>query len=119
MSSFSDRDLQAVRSSGLFDPDWYTQTYDDVAALGMDPVEHYLWIGAKLGRDPSPKFSTAAYLALYPDVGRTGVNPLLHYIHWGKAEGRRLPVTDRCPAPVSTAMLSNLRLIRWDRRSRP
>ena len=58
----------------------------------MDPVEHYLWIGAKLGRDPSPTFSSRGYSAAYPDVADSGFNPLLHYIYWGKAEGR-IPIS--------------------------
>lgn len=36
-----------------FDPVWYRQTYSDVALLGMDSAEHYLWIGRKLGRRPN------------------------------------------------------------------
>lgn len=60
-----------------------------VAALGMDPIEHYLWIGASLGRDPSPDFSGADYLDLYDDVAAAGVNPLLHYLEWGRRKGRK------------------------------
>ena len=33
-----------------FDPDWYTAEYPDVKILGMDPAEHYRWIGWRLGR---------------------------------------------------------------------
>lgn len=32
------------------DPEWYLATYPDVAMLGMDPREHYDWIGKELGR---------------------------------------------------------------------
>ena len=38
-----------------FDPEWYLGYYEDVAQLGMDPLEHYNWIGRRLGRAPNPK----------------------------------------------------------------
>ena len=43
-----------LRQSGTFDENWYVQTYPDVAQSGMDPAEHFLWLGARLGRRPSP-----------------------------------------------------------------
>lgn len=33
-----------------FDPEWYLAAYPDVAMLGMNPAEHYTWIGHALGR---------------------------------------------------------------------
>jgi len=36
-----------------FDADWYLAAYPDVAMLGMDPAEHYSWIGRALGRSPN------------------------------------------------------------------
>ncbi|MDH2131068.1 glycosyltransferase family 2 protein [Sphingobium yanoikuyae] len=36
-----------------FDPEWYVRTYPDVAQIGMDPAEHYVWIGRQLGRRPN------------------------------------------------------------------
>lgn len=46
-------DPNVVVQSGQFDPQWYGAYYRDVALLGMDPIEHYLWIGHKLGRFPN------------------------------------------------------------------
>jgi glycosyltransferase involved in cell wall biosynthesis len=43
----------------FFEPDWYLETYDDVAAVGMDPLRHYLRHGRKEGRLPC--FMTAAW----------------------------------------------------------
>lgn len=37
-------------ASGTFDADWYGARYPDVAMVGMDPAEHFLWIGRRLGR---------------------------------------------------------------------
>lgn len=55
------RDVALVRDSGLFDEDWYRTTYPDVAQSGLDPIEHYLTIGARDGRNPGPLFDTAYY----------------------------------------------------------
>ena len=52
MSRFSKADVEALRNSGEFDEKWYLEQYPDVRALGMDPVEHYLWLGARMGRNP-------------------------------------------------------------------
>lgn len=77
-----------LRRSSLFDAAWYLATYSDVAEAGLDPVLHYLRVGAAEGREPGPKFSGRDYLAANPDVARAGLNPLLHYVVRGQAEGR-------------------------------
>ncbi|MET0373396.1 MAG: sulfotransferase family protein [Rhizorhabdus sp.] len=50
-----------IRGSGLFDEDWYLATYADVAASGLDAVEHYLTVGAARGYNPHPLFDTGFY----------------------------------------------------------
>jgi glycosyltransferase involved in cell wall biosynthesis len=77
-----------VRDSGLFDAEWYLDQYEDVRRAGLDPVTHYLEVGAFEGRDPSPHFDSDWYLRAYPDVDRAGVNPLVHYLEAGRREGR-------------------------------
>ncbi|TXK59853.1 glycosyltransferase [Alkalisalibacterium limincola] len=81
-------DILELRQSGLFDAQWYASTYRDVALLGMDPAEHFLRIGAAMGRRPGPGFDTAFYLESNPDVAASGDNPLLHYLRFGRLEGR-------------------------------
>ena len=54
-------DVGRVRDSGLFDEQWYRATYPDVERSGLDPIEHYLAIGAREGRNPGPLFDTAYY----------------------------------------------------------
>lgn len=88
MTDFNSDDIELIRQSSLFDGEWYLSEYPDVKALGMDPAEHYLWLGAKLGRNPGPKFDTNAYLDLNIDVAASRFNPLLHYERWGQREGR-------------------------------
>lgn len=48
-------EIDKLYSSGLFDPVWYRNEYPDVDMLGMDPAEHFLWIGQRLGRLGSQK----------------------------------------------------------------
>ncbi|MCI4588667.1 glycosyltransferase [Sphingobium sp. BYY-5] len=97
----SAEDIARIRESGLFDEEWYLDTYPDVRILQMDPVEHYLWLGARLRRDPSRFFSTVAYLEVNPDVDAAGLNPLAHYAKNGKREGRKIARRRRALDPKS------------------
>jgi len=81
-------DARLVEESGLFDAAWYLDTYTDVAAAGMDPLDHFLRFGAAEGRRPGPRFDPATYLRLNPDVARAGLDPLFHYLRHGRGEGR-------------------------------
>jgi len=54
-------DAALIRNSGLFDADYYRARYPDVAESGLDPVDHYLQIGAPRGYDPNPLFDTGYY----------------------------------------------------------
>lgn len=52
MISVGEQTLDALKSEIQFDAEWYLERYPDVKMLGMDPWEHYLWIGNKVGRVP-------------------------------------------------------------------
>jgi hypothetical protein len=71
-----------------FDSLFYLSQNADVAAAGVDPLEHYNIFGWHEGRDPNPYFDTSAYLAANPDVAAAGVNPYEHYNTFGWQEGR-------------------------------
>ncbi len=84
-------DYQALlRSSELFDADWYLSTYTDVAQSNIDPCDHYLLHGANEGRNPSRHFDSAWYLSQNPDVQAEGINPLVHYLESGQFESRSI-----------------------------
>jgi hypothetical protein len=72
----------------LFDLDFYTRCYPDVARSGVNPLIHYLRTGAYEGRDPHPHFDSSFYLEQNPDVREGRLNPLAHYLAPGIAEGR-------------------------------
>ncbi|CAI9084696.1 class I SAM-dependent methyltransferase [Candidatus Methylacidiphilum fumarolicum] len=73
---------------GYFDKDYYLKNYPEVTHSGKTPFEHYMEIGWKEGKNPSPLFHTSWYLQNNPDVANSGVNPLVHYLEWGIFEGR-------------------------------
>lgn len=77
-----------IASSGLFDEAFYLKSNLDVAACGIDPLDHFINSGWKEFRDPSQKFSVRYYLEAYPDVHVAMINPVWHYLTKGKAEGR-------------------------------
>lgn len=81
--------VYALRRSHCFDINYYKAMYPDVAKAGVDPVLHYVYFGAKEGRNPAPWFNTSLYVADNPDVNAAGVNPFYHYIRYGHAENRR------------------------------
>lgn len=115
----------AIVEAGIFDAKFYEARYPDVAIVrkaepGLDPLDHYLRIGAWLGRLPHAAFSAADlpapaegatladlpairflraqdmgfdaawYLDRYKDVAKAGRDPLKHY----RASGRH---EKRCP----------------------
>ena len=100
--------LQArlVRSSPLFDRNWYLEEYPDVRAAGVDPALHYVRHGAAGFRDPGPRFDTAWYLAYYSDVAASGMNPLAHYLRYGAREGRHARPSEIVLGDVTDAALT-------------
>ena len=88
MTGVDPDDIRRLQASDLFDADWYRKQYPDVAKTGIEPAEHFLWLGSRLGRNPGPKFDTRFYLQANRDVADSNVDPLIHYISCGKSEGR-------------------------------
>lgn len=99
MRKFS-REIEIIKASGLFDSDWYMSEYPDVRAVGVDPVEHYLRIGALLLRNPSQKFDTSYYIGANPDVAKSGLNPLVHFIQYGRKEERAAKALESSKLPI-------------------
>lgn len=99
-----DLEKRTLVESELFDSDWYLERNSDVGMLGMDPLEHFLWLGARLNRSPGPNFDSEQYLRTYGDVARQNYNPVLHYIRYGRTEGRQAFKVPGVPAaPASSA----------------
>ena len=84
--NFSEQ-VRLLRPTSELHPAWYSATYPDVAASGLDPAVHYLRYGAAMGRNPGKRFNTRFYLAAHPDAAASGLNPLVHYALHGRAAG--------------------------------
>lgn len=48
--------IQQLRKSGIFDPEWYVGYYEDIAKAGVDPYWHFIMHGAAEGRSPNAKW---------------------------------------------------------------
>ncbi len=97
-----------------FDPVNYLNQNPDVAAAGVDPLQHYLSSGAHEGRDPNANvhladFNGEQYIASYPDlIVAFGDNPTAgqeHFLFQGVFEGR---VQDNFDAASYLAHYSDL-----------
>lgn len=78
-----------LEGSGLFDAEFYLNTYPDVARAGVDPFGHFVANGLAERRDPNPWFDTDYYLSRYADVAESGVSPLRHFAEHGWREFRQ------------------------------
>lgn len=77
------------------DSTYYLDSNQDVAAAGLDAVEHFNSYGWQEGRDPNSLFDVSFYLEANPDISAAGVNSLTHYLEFGWSEGRD-PSADFC-----------------------
>lgn len=75
--------------SSVFDADWYLAKYLDVEMSGLEPLDHYLRYGERLGRKPCLVFDPLFYGECYPEVIESGTSLLTHFVEVGKGEGRR------------------------------
>ena len=75
-----------LQASKLVHARWYESGYPDVAQTGMHPIDHYLRIGAALGRNPSSRFDTRFYLNANPSARASCLNPLVHYLVHGRRQ---------------------------------
>jgi GT2 family glycosyltransferase/glycosyltransferase involved in cell wall biosynthesis len=67
---------------------WYRERYPDIAAAGLDPVDHFVHHGILENRAPNRFFDAGWYRERYADVAASGINPLLHYLTCGASELR-------------------------------
>jgi len=81
-------DEKIILESGLFDGNYYLNTYEDIKKNNKNPLKHFCEYGWKEDRNPNPEFNTKYYKQKYPDIEKGGINPFLHWIMFGKGEGR-------------------------------
>ena len=66
--------------SGLFDEQYYKNQWHDVDWEGVDPIEHYITVGWKEGRDPRPDFSVDDYVQKNANLRNLDIEPLYHWL---------------------------------------
>lgn len=84
--------MQVLENSGLFDRDWYRGAYLKGRAELLDPLEHYVRLGADKDYNPNAWFNTAVYRKEQMREHEAGVNPLLHYILY---RGKNIPISGK------------------------
>ena len=90
MLRVSYEEIMALMSSGAFDSSWYLATYPDVRLLNMDPAEHYLWIGQKIGRRPRADHSDPVRETHHNDMPAYDAplpSPSSGFADWSRADG--------------------------------
>lgn len=87
-----------MRSSGLFDAEWYRLAHSYIVRDGVEPLTHFLLHGREHRLSPSRDFDSGRYLDQHEEARRSGLNPLLHYLEHGRAHGLEVH-----PAPPSEA----------------
>src|SRR5271154_5064306 len=78
---------EAIRAAGLFDPQFYLDSYEDVKSSSLDPWLHFLQFGGQEARDPHPLFDTRYYIKCHPEVLESGFHPACHYLENGENLG--------------------------------
>lgn len=71
--------VKKIIELNLFDNDYYFNNYEEVRQANVNPLIHYIKIGASENKNPSSKFNTKFYLDNYPEVKNNNINPLVHY----------------------------------------
>ncbi|WP_196482781.1 glycosyltransferase family 61 protein [Burkholderia stagnalis] len=94
--------IKLFRAIKVVNEPQYLERYPDVAAAGIDPIEHYVLFGRHEGRLPSDAIRNAKaafltttrivdeeyYARKYPDVASSTHRPVHHFIDFGAAERR-------------------------------
>lgn len=69
-----------IKNSELFDTTWYLSEYPDVKFAEIDPITHYLNLGANENCRPLKNFNTEEYLIKFHNLKIWNLNPFVHYL---------------------------------------
>lgn len=79
--------MAAFDATQLIDVQWYLAVYPDVAAAGVDPIQHYLNNGAAECRDPGHWLDSAWYVDQHPQARAHPRGAFGHFLDVGLAAG--------------------------------
>jgi len=77
--------MQVLESSGMFDANWYKQTY----GRRKNPLLEYCQKGYLDGKAPNALFDQKWYCDTYADIKVEDTIPAFHYAQYGEGEGRQ------------------------------
>ena len=77
--------MDVLESSGMFDANWYKQTY----GRRKNPLLEYCQKGYLDGKAPNALFDQKWYCETYPDIRIEDAIPAFHYAQHGESEGRQ------------------------------
>jgi len=86
LESLSEIDRYALVKAH-FDAAYYLDTYQDVRAAKIDPLEHYYFTGWREQRNPNSQFDAKYYCDANDLQNRDTDNPFLHYLTVGRSQG--------------------------------
>lgn len=72
--------------SAVFDADYYVAQFGVEHPAG-DPLNHYLYAGGHLDRNPNNLFDTAWYMQRHGEIESEHLQPLIHYLEVGEPAG--------------------------------
>lgn len=88
--------MQEAASLGLFNSQWYTETYGGNFTTDLGAFKDYLRKSRFAPVNPSPAFDNETYHRTYVDVFHGQISPLIHYLNHGRYEGRHYaPIAGR------------------------
>jgi hypothetical protein len=96
------REIELVRTSGLFDAHFYTETHDGLVPEDVDPLLHFCRVGWRQVLRPRADFDPWWYWTNHLDAGREELNPFVHYVLIGRAAGYSGIATDVALTVTST-----------------
>lgn len=86
------RQIEIVKTSPLFDKNYYLNRYPDVNPKKISPAKHYVKFGWKEGRDPSSTFTTNEYLLVYPELKQKNICPIFHKEKMSSANSNKIKI---------------------------
>jgi hypothetical protein len=78
-----------ILQSGTFDSKYYLLNNPDVLEADIDPLLHFVQIGWKEGREPSPHFSLKNIIKQNSELGNGNINSIIQFMENNKRSGHQ------------------------------
>lgn len=82
----NDEAYSIIKSSNLFDENYYLTNYPEVKNLDFDSINHYITFGKIEGTNPCKNFDSEKFTNNNPLVSEFEMSPFLYFILYGNSE---------------------------------